>query len=322
MTRVSIIMPAYNAARYLAQAIQSVLDQTFKNWELLVVNDGSTDETATIALAYASSDSRIKVLNQHNQGQGSARNAGISAATGEWVAFLDADDLWLPQKLEVQWSFLEKAKNVDVAFCAGWQFEGTNREKTVLYDIHAGYFEPEAMYKLEYTGNFVPILSVLLSREIIERTGLQDECAAMRGCEDWDYWIRLAARGARFYGMPERLFLYRRHDTNTSGDQSRMLMAQLSVFVKNYEPHRFSIAEKRRAFVPLLNSLFIVLVSSGRKAEARDAIRSVSNIFPALAAWYLFLLRFSGSKTVGGFKLAHKIYLKAEKLLTGERKGD
>src|ERR1700744_5385897 len=98
---ISIIMPAYNAENFIGSAIESVLDQTYLNWELIVVNDGSTDQTAAIVETFAASDKRIKCISQPNMRQGAARNTGIKNSRGDLIAFLDADDLWLPGKLEL-----------------------------------------------------------------------------------------------------------------------------------------------------------------------------------------------------------------------------
>src|SRR6476659_7001862 len=99
---VSVIMPAFNAGKYISDAIQSVIQQTYNNWELIVIDDGSTDTTAAIIKEFIASDDRIKYLYQENGGPGKARNKGLKEAKGIYVAFLDADDLWLPEKLREQ----------------------------------------------------------------------------------------------------------------------------------------------------------------------------------------------------------------------------
>src|SRR5688500_7031207 len=103
---VSVVMPAYNAEATIASAMASVRAQTYAGWELIVVDDGSTDRTAEIAAGAAATDKRIRVIRQRNQGVAAARNAAIEAATGRYLAFLDADDLWLPSKLERQLCFM------------------------------------------------------------------------------------------------------------------------------------------------------------------------------------------------------------------------
>src|ERR1700749_83796 len=99
---VSVIMPAYNSGRYLAESVRSVQAQTFGGWELVVVDDGSTDDTGEVARRLAEADARVRYVRRPNGGQAAARNTGLAEARGRLVAFLDADDLWLPEKLEAQ----------------------------------------------------------------------------------------------------------------------------------------------------------------------------------------------------------------------------
>src|SRR5680860_301446 len=106
---VSVIMPAYNSAAFIAESIRSVLQQTHQNWELLIIDDASKDDTVSIIEKIQDTDSRIKLFqNESNKGTGVCRNTGIEAAQGAYIAFLDADDLWLPQKLETQLEFMQE----------------------------------------------------------------------------------------------------------------------------------------------------------------------------------------------------------------------
>ena len=108
-TRISVIMPAFNCEKYISKSIDSVLHQTHKNWELIIVDDNSSDNTASIASEYAKKDSRIRVINQiPNAGCAQARNLGISEAKGKYIAFLDSDDMWVAEKLEKQLNLLSK----------------------------------------------------------------------------------------------------------------------------------------------------------------------------------------------------------------------
>src|SRR5437763_14589481 len=115
MPTVSVIIPAFNAELYIGAAIQSVISQSFQDWDLIVVNDGSTDATPTIVSDFARRDPRIRLINQQNGKLAKARNSGIAAASGEFIAFLDADDVWVPDKLEKQVNAFY-AHNVDVVF--------------------------------------------------------------------------------------------------------------------------------------------------------------------------------------------------------------
>ena len=108
-TLVTVIMPVYNAERYMRQSIESILAQTYQNWKLLMVDDGSTDSSADIMQEYCDRDSRVQTIpSTGNEGVASARNKGIIAAEGEYIAFLDSDDLWKPQKLETQINYMQE----------------------------------------------------------------------------------------------------------------------------------------------------------------------------------------------------------------------
>ena len=113
---VSIIMPAYNTEKYIQASIDSVLNQTFTNWELIIINDGSTDSTVEIVKENQKRDHRIILINQVNKKQAAARNAGFKISKGEWIAILDSDDLWVNNKLEIQ---LESCEKADVIYSSG-----------------------------------------------------------------------------------------------------------------------------------------------------------------------------------------------------------
>lgn len=233
---VSIIMPAYNAEDYIGESIESVLNQTYTDWELIIINDGSTDSTLSVAKQYSKLDSRIKVIDKVNGKQASARNAGLKNSTGDWIAFLDADDLWTANKLEKQINFAKNYSDIDVIYSGGWIFNLNDLENLTPYITQFGFFDSEEMYKLEFSGNFVPVLSVIAKRSLLLKTGFQDEQVNIAGCEDWDYWLRIAKAGGRFYGMEDNLFYYRRHTTNVSSDLVKMAFASLNVLLKNYDP--------------------------------------------------------------------------------------
>ena len=260
---VSVVMAAYNAERYITESVNTVLAQTYPHWELIIVNDGSTDSTPAIAQEYSESDSRIMVLTQPNQGLGPARNAGIRQAKGDWLVFLDADDLWDPKILEKQISVSERYPDVDVIFTDGWIFNNDDLNETRPYPTISGYFSAEEMYRLEYETNYIPVQTAMVSRKMVRKIGLQQ--VIVRCCEDWDYWLRVARAGGNFYGIDEKLFYYRRHDSNMSNNVLQMLYAKLSVLIWNFDPARFKPGETQKIFLPLLYSIAASLIRRGRK---------------------------------------------------------
>lgn len=158
---VSVIMPSYNAEKYIKEAIESVIAQTYKNWELFVIDDGSTDRTAEIARSYAEKDSRIILhRNSHNMGTAKTRNTGIKLANGEWIATLDSDDMWHPEKLEIQLKKAAKTGSLSLYTSYSLFCEGFRQEYTVPEKID---------YSSLLTENVIGCSTVMMNRSILEK---------------------------------------------------------------------------------------------------------------------------------------------------------
>lgn len=273
---VSIIMPAYNAEKYLADAIRSVLAQTFKNWELVIVDDGSTDGTRETAQSFSSQDGRIKYVSQPNRKLANARNTGIKNSSGDLVAFLDSDDLWLSHKLEAQIATMRET-GADVVFSDGFVFrDDETMSESVSFGTVRGRFTGEEMFALLLLDNRVPVLSALARKEILIQAGLFDEDARLHyGCEDYDLWFRVAKAGASFYGMEEKLVRYRVHGNSMSGKKVELLEATIST-VKKYmaEPASQTVALNKR-FRVLYRALTAALLEQNRVEEAKDSFREL-----------------------------------------------
>jgi len=228
--RVSVVIPAFNYAEYLGDALDSVLAQTMDDWECIVVDDGSTDDTPAVARAYASRDSRIRFLQQQGRGPAGARNAGVRESTGTYLQFLDADDRLAPGKLEFHARFLDENPSVDIAYGFSTYFRTTAPDE-VLYSLHGHLSRPltakvndaaEALKQLELF-NIMPVLSALLRRTVWERVSGFNE--AVRGTEDWDFWLRAAIAGCtfRFVDADGARPSIRIHGASASQDNSRMI---------------------------------------------------------------------------------------------------
>jgi len=273
---ISIIMPAYNAEKYIEESILSAVNQTYQNWELIIINDGSTDSTRTIAEKFSSRDKRIKVINQQNKRLAAARNIGIKNSTGQWIAFLDADDIWAPSKLEKQVELSEKLPHIDVLYTDGWIFKYDDLSNVTPYSIKKGEFTSDEMYLLEYTGNYIPVISVMAKRDIIGKIGFPEEDIFFFGCEDWDCWLRMAKAGANFYGMDENLFYYRRHDSNMSGKS--LQIAQAATLLRNFSDNLKDKEATRSELKKLINPLITRLIAEGKTAEATYLLKGMGNI--------------------------------------------
>ena len=270
---VSVIMPAYNAGRHLAESVRSVQAQTYAGWELIVVDDGSTDDTREVVQALAEADARVRYVQRPNGGQGAARNTGLGEARGPLVAFLDADDLWLPGKLAAQLAVLEE-KGVDLVYTDGYIFsdEGAESPEDHFY-ILPGEARGVEMYRVLFTSNRIATLSVLVKREALDAAGLFDENRAYQNCEDYDLWMRLARNGASFYGMKEKLMRYRRHAAATTYTASKLLTPMLAVILKHASDPALDAALVRGRVRGLYRDLIASLVAEGQVEEARRRMR-------------------------------------------------
>ena len=218
---VSIVMPAYNCEKYVVEAINSILAQTYRNWELLVLDDGSKDDTLRIIEEFSQKDSRIKALpNGKNIGVSATRNRGIELASGEWIAFLDSDDMWKPEKLEKQFEIVEKE-------AAEFLFTGSsyiNEEGEAYKEI----FEvPEKItYKKLRNQNVISCSSVLVKKKYFEHIKMEkDEMH-----EDYAVWLRILKTGVTAFGVNEPLLIYRISRNSKSGNKMKTVKMTYKVF--------------------------------------------------------------------------------------------
>ena len=213
---VTIITPLYNAEKFIAQTIQSVINQTYQNWEMIMVDDCSTDSSREIVKQYEKNDSRIRLIKSETNFGGPARprNVGIENADGDYITFLDADDVWLPEKLEKQIDFIQKY-NVDIVYTLANIIDENS--------IYRGAFNGHRIYnKLKYFmneknilyyTNFININSVLMKTDKQKRFSEDKNLIAL---EDWSYWIDSLDSGLKVKLLEERLLNYRVHSASIS----------------------------------------------------------------------------------------------------------
>jgi len=220
--KVSVIIPTYNRADLLPRAIDSVLNQTFKDFELIIVDDGSTDNTKEIVKEYQKKDERIKYIWQENSGgPAKPKNTGIKNSQGEYIAFLDSDDEWLPEKLEKQLKLLGSSNTLGFVSCNALIIDENNNRKE--------------KYNSPKNKNFVSLLegnkiwscsSVIVKKDIFERLGFFDE--NLNFGEDWEMWLRIAKR-YNFDFVYEPLIKYYLHQNNISSIETNFKK------IKNFE---------------------------------------------------------------------------------------
>jgi glycosyltransferase involved in cell wall biosynthesis len=199
---VSVIIPTYNHAHFLPQAVQSVFEQTCQDFEIIVVDDGSTDNTRQVAQNYA--DRRFRYIYQENRGLAASRNTGLNAARGKYVAFLDADDIFLPRKLEVQVDWLERHPSYGMVL-SGYYI--INEQSETVKSISPWTAVPTLELKDWLFTNPAPPNTVLLKKGWVDRVGGFDE--RFRRIEDWDLWLRLTYAGCKAAWVKENLSGYR-----------------------------------------------------------------------------------------------------------------
>jgi len=238
---VSIVIPTYNQADLLRDALASVLAQTETRWEAIVINNYSADHTSEVVATFQ--DPRIRQIDFHNEGViAASRNIGIREASAPWIAFLDSDDLWLPDKLEK--CLAEALPQIDVI---GHALEFV-RDGKVLRRHQSGPLENTNVAGLLYHGSCLTPSAALVRRDKLLEIGGLSEDREMITAEDYEMWIKLAKAGARFHIIDDVLTRYRLHDGNSSASVERHLAASLAVLDRHgaqYSPRMIRRARAR-----------------------------------------------------------------------------
>src|SRR6266513_3016176 len=227
MKTVSVIIPTYNCGRFIREAIDSALAQTHAPLEVIVVDDGSTDETAQVLAEYGAT---IRCIWQENQGVAAARNTGLAAARGEYLAFLDADVIWKPRKLELQIARFETDSTIGLVHCRTETFDDERRTVRVLPHGMEGWVAP-AMLRLDPGVITSPGSGIMVPKRVAEESGGFDE--RMPPSEDWDFCYRVALRYPVAY-VREVLVRYRQHVGGIHLNIERMERGMLLGFEKAF----------------------------------------------------------------------------------------
>lgn len=270
LPRVSAIIPNYNYAHYLPRAIDSVLGQTYPHVEIVVVDDGSTDNSETVLKSYGS---RIRWVRQQNQGVAAARNHGVRETSGELLAFLDADDLWLPLKLERQVQRLVDDPDLGLVHCGVEEIDGTGAHMRVRLDGLEGWVATELLLfqRAVILGGGS---GLLVSRTTFEAAEGFD--TRLSTSADWDFFYRIAANH-RVGFVPEPLVKYRIHASNMHANISAMEHDMMLGYEKAFDSDKADLQRLRRQ---CYGNLHMTLAGSffraGRRADfARHALKSL-----------------------------------------------
>jgi glycosyltransferase involved in cell wall biosynthesis len=242
---VSVVIPAYNAARFLREAIDTAMAQTFTDYEIIVIDDGSTDATESIARSFGD---KVRYFRQQNRGASAARNEGIRKATGKYIAFLDSDDLWAPEKLAVQVRILDQDEETSLVY-SDWaltQDNGPGRRS--FLEIVPG--ASGRVFDDLIQRGFVLTSTVLVRHSCLDEVGAFDE--ALPVVEDYDLWLRIAHRW-KFALIKDRLVTKRNWEGNLSSDTPKAAANKILVFKKaliafpNLTPRRRRLIRQQMA---------------------------------------------------------------------------
>jgi glycosyltransferase involved in cell wall biosynthesis len=284
---VSVIIPAYNASLWIGETITSVIEQDYKHYEIIVVNDGSTDNTADIVESFGTA---VRCIYKENGGQASARNTGITAATGKYVAFLDADDLWIKDKLKLQVAQLEET-GAKWGYADSFAFDGQSKE--ILYKFSDNQTQHSGdILKALFSTCFIPSPTAIVQRSVFSTVGLFNEESRMRNREDWEMWLRIAAVYP-IVSISVPLAYYRVHSASATGSEDHL---------KSINGHIRVIEEaalrEKEILGPLKNAVLSKLffeegrwqASIGNTSQSRNMVQKSIALTPGWTLLYFYWL--------------------------------
>lgn len=281
-------MPAYNVQKYIAESIESVITQSYSNWELIIVDDGSTDNTAEIVKQYQLTEARIKYIYQENGKQSKARNTAIKNSSGYYIAFLDADDLWVSEKLQISVNEIT-SRNYDLLFTDCYYFEDGDQiiaSELKSAGVTSSTYEGKEAIITFLERNRIPNLTVLVKRDALKKTGDFLEIAEL--AEDYELWLRLLQQGAVFKSIATPLSLYRmRSDSLTAKD--RLAVFETMIIIKSFSKRH---VEYRKYVNQILKTQFKYWLYNGYKATNKNYRIIITSIHPYIITISLYLLSF------------------------------
>lgn len=288
--KVSIVIPTKNRANYVSLAVRSVLAQTFKDFEIIIVDAASIDNTEEVINGF--DDERIRYIRQEtDRGVSASRNVGIESSKAEFVAFLDDDDLWMPSKLEKQLGLIEKRPSVGAVTTGFWVVN--ERGNIVRFEIPSvkGKIFP-AILRKNHVGN----CSVVLARkECLEKVGVFDE--SLHAAEDYDLWIRLAKQ-YEFECVKEYLVLGRIHETSISSDRQRVLRAT-RLLHKKYSRELMSLSDCRKVLGAWHYNMGVLYCECGDACQGRkELVKAIINDPSSIRYHGRLFVSFLGSSMV------------------------
>lgn len=244
--KISVVMSAYNAEKYLREAMDSILSQTFADFQLIVIDDKSTDASGAILKEYAARDARVVVLeNEENMGLTKSLNRGLSIARGEYIARMDADDISVPDRFQKQVDFLDSHPDYSFVSCIGRYIDEDGKEEQLRLFPETN----EEIYAMMPKVDAVMHPGVMFRREDIAKIG--NYCEDFRVVQDYDLWFRGMAAGYKFYNIQEPLVLFRRNDSYNTRKSKAYRMIDYRVRKKGYKINKIPLHKRVYLLVPL-----------------------------------------------------------------------
>jgi teichuronic acid biosynthesis glycosyltransferase TuaG len=282
---ISIVVPAFNCGDYVEETFRSVVAQDFQDWEIIFVNDGSTDHTSDVLTSLSSVDPRVKVVHQKNGRQGKARNHGISLAKANWIAFLDADDLWPEDKLSTQIKITEKSQT-DLSFTNGYICLNNQMDlREYMFGVQDKLYSGDDGVQQFHAQNRVPTSSVIAKKSALIAVGGFPESLEVQNCEDYLLWTKMLAAGYKLQGISDPLLFYRVHPESSTGQEINLLFPLVRALMCMPGNHLESLqGHLEKSFIRLIT----MLNESGRLNELNALAYKVPEmIYPKYKAFLL-----------------------------------
>ncbi len=293
---ISVVIPAYNAAPFIRRTIDSVLAQTYEDYEVIVVDDGSKDKTERVVGEYGG---KVRCIRQENGGDGAARNTGIKAAAGDWIAFLDHDDEWIPEKLEKQVAYLEKHPELHwcgtnfYKACGDRRMVAGNTETLKRAIEGTGYFE-DFFDAVARRGCALVTATMMVDRKVFDEVGLFETDWPLAA--DFDMWWRIAYRYGKLGYIPDPLATMHLGDLDTAG-KKRHMRGKRGDEARRLVKKHLALAESAgcaERFKPMarqvLRNSLATTIYHGFKTNARETVRDFAPFFTRTERWGVYVL--------------------------------
>lgn len=273
--RISVVIPTYNRTDFLPKDMQSVLNQTYRDWEMIIVDDGSIDKTEEVVKGYK--ESRIRyITHKYNLGLSAARNTGIKNSRGKYIAFLDSDDEWFPEKISCQMNIFQKEDSKCGVVCTGgYKIKGNQimSKKSVPINLDS-FYEKFLFENITWTSN------VLVKKECFKKAGLFDE--NLESCEDWDMWIRIA-KYYKFIFLETTLVKYVIH----SDQLSENLLAKINARKKILFKYKYELKNRKFVYSHHYYKIGNLCCLSGKIREGRKYLFKGILVYPFCLKYFL-----------------------------------